>query len=152
MRCLVGSLQDLENEGHKKLYAYWDDKRGGRKAPSRKDIDPIELRDLLPHMFMFDVIRNPIDFKMRLHGTHLVDVMGRDNTGDYFSKMYRGTEADELWDIYCEVANSFSVIYSKQSASWMSKDFVHYERLLLPLSEDGDEVNILLGLSYFIAI
>lgn len=146
----ISALHELENEGHRKLYAYWDSKRGTKLAPARKDIDPIEIRDLLPHIFMFDVLRHPTDFKMRLHGTHLAEVMGRDNTGDFFQKMYQGDHAKKLWDIYCDVANDFSVIYSQHSAAWMAKDYVYYERLLMPLSDNGKDVDILLGISYFI--
>ena len=37
------------------LYAYWTAKRGARFAPSRAEIDPVEIPRLLPHLMLVDI-------------------------------------------------------------------------------------------------
>lgn len=142
-------ISNFLDEGHQKLFDYWNDKRQKRKAPARKDIDPLEIHSLLPHIFMFDVYRDPLDFKMRLHGTKLAEVMGRDCTGLMFDQIYEGETAEALRIEYTQTAENFEISYSEHSGLWMEKSYVHYRRLLLPLSDDGEVVNILLGCSFF---
>lgn len=52
------------------LLEYWDDRRRGRVAPGRVDIDPLDLSpSLLPHVVLIDVEHEPLDFRYRLAGT-----------------------------------------------------------------------------------
>ena len=137
MKCKSDNLQSL--------YDYWNDKRGSRKAPARSDIDPLDFVKLLPCILMYDVLRDPLDFRMRLFGTRLVSVSDQDFTGKMLNQIFpndvQATFRKELTDI-CETFEPSVACYD---GKWMSKDFVSYERLILPLSEDDKEVNILLG-------
>src|SRR5215469_5086608 len=63
------------------LHRYWDGKRGGRMMPSRRDLDPSEIVKLLPHIYMVDVLRDPLRFRYRLIGTAICAFLGRDYTG-----------------------------------------------------------------------
>ena len=137
------------NEGHKRAYAYWKEKKGARRAPSRKDIDPLEIRDLLPNIFMMDVLHDPLDYKMRLVGTKLVDAMGVNPTGEMFHDIYKGEIGERLWDEYEQVVTNFDILYSEHTAAWVGKEYAHYERMLFPLSDDGEDVSILLGVTFF---
>lgn len=38
----------IEDPGLVRLLAYWDSKRQGRCCPARADIDPVEIKELLP--------------------------------------------------------------------------------------------------------
>src|SRR3546814_1447662 len=49
--------------------AYWDGKRAGRSLPSRADIEPTEIPDLLSNIFLVDVLQAPPRFHLRLMGT-----------------------------------------------------------------------------------
>jgi hypothetical protein len=60
---------------------YWDSKRAGRRMPSRRDIEPTEILDLLPYVVLVDVEREPLDFRYRLVGTAVAARFGHDRTG-----------------------------------------------------------------------
>ncbi len=139
----------FKNEGHQFLYDYWLAKKGDRKAPSRKDIDPIDFFHLLPTILMYDVLRDPLDFKMRLHGTLLVKIAGEDYTGMMFKDIFRSDKIDILRAECEDVCNNITPAYSEYDGSWMNKDYVQYDRLLLPLSSDGNTVDIILGCVLF---
>ena len=58
------------------LLAYWQGLREGERLPPRSAVDPTalpaELRPLLPHFFLYDVIRGrALDYRMRLAGSML---------------------------------------------------------------------------------
>ncbi|WP_119305087.1 PAS domain-containing protein [Dongia deserti] len=56
-------------------------KRQGRFAPSRSDIEPLDLVPILPRIMLADVIPDPLDFRYRLSGTAIADVHGTELTG-----------------------------------------------------------------------
>src|SRR5690349_8298694 len=60
-----------------RLFCYWQAKRGGRAMPARADIDPAEIKALLPYMILVDVIYDTeagLDFVYRLVGTREVEI------------------------------------------------------------------------------
>ena len=143
--------QPLTDPRHIRLHEYWQARKGGRIAPRRSDIDPADLVELLPNMFIFKVHGNGrADYQLTLLGTALVAVLGRDFTGCMFDEMYTGDSARILREQYDHVVRSHQPYYARLDAEWMNKDFICYDRLLLPLSEDGKRVDRLLGCSFFV--
>lgn len=132
----------------RELYAYWDDKRGERVAPRRGDIDPVDLPKLLGNILICEVQHSPRDFIFRLFGTALVDALGRDLTGVRFSTLFTQDVAPDIVREYEAVADRCAPVISRKDAHWVSKSHVRYERLLLPLSDDGERVNRILGAAY----
>lgn len=132
----------------RELYAYWNDKRGERVAPRRADIDPLDLPRLLGNILICEVHDPPRDFTFRLFGTALVDAVGRDLTGARFSTLFSRDVAPDIVREYEMVADRCAPVISRQDAGWAQKSHVRYERLLLPLSDDGERVNRILGGAY----
>ncbi len=125
------------------LLAYWHQKRGGRAMPARPDIEPAELKAMLPHLFMVDVEHDPLRLRYRLVGTALVDVLGHDIKGKYLDEMpllFRTFAAGA----YEEVLRTRGPCY-KEVSGIAAYFRVAYKRLLLPLSTDGEAINIILG-------
>lgn len=143
--------ETLRDKRHIELFEYWQLKRAGRAVPARRDIDPTDIPSLLPNIFIFDVIHNPRDYVLRLLGTNLVSVLGRDFTGARFDEMYQGNLARTLHHQYDWAVDHWQPVYSRMDASWMKKDYIYYDRLLLPLSSTGETVDKLLGCALFIA-
>src|SRR3546814_21056572 len=63
------------------LYDYWDGKRRGRAFPARADIDPLELGQMLPNLFLVDVLEDAPHFRYRLSGGHVDELPGQRLTG-----------------------------------------------------------------------
>ena len=68
------------------LYDYWDSIRCGKAMPTRRDLDPIDISGLLPHIVLVDVEDDPLRFRYRLYGTAVAAARGRDLTGHYLDE------------------------------------------------------------------
>jgi hypothetical protein len=128
----------------RQLYAYWRSKAVGGRLPSRADIDPAEIPQLLPYVFLVDVERNPRRFRFRLIGTQICAWSGRDVTGKYVDDAVYGSRGPEVARQYGEVAERGLPFYIEQPASRPERDYVFYDRLMLPLAQDGRIVDMLL--------
>jgi hypothetical protein len=73
-------LQRLRHSKLQQLYAYWDGKRAGRAMPRRSDIDPLEIKNLLPLILIVERVGLRA-FRYRLVGTSIVDASGVEITG-----------------------------------------------------------------------
>ncbi len=65
------------------LYNLWRDKyeAAGKFLPSRKAFEPKDMKESLPNIYVLDVLDGGEDFMMRLFGTSLVAMFGKDYTG-----------------------------------------------------------------------
>jgi hypothetical protein len=130
------------------LVDYWQQKRRGRMVPARSDIDPMELRPHLPHIFMMDVLDGGLDFRFRLVGTSIVQGLGHDNTGKTLSELY-GDRPDVLRKILARfilAVQERRPIFARGNIWWLpDRSFHRYAIGLLPLSSDGATVDIILA-------
>jgi hypothetical protein len=125
------------------LYDAWQEMRGSRPFPSRRDIDPIRLKFILGRLILVDVIDDGADFRVRLHGSDLANRVGFDMTGQLLS-------AHPQSDYRKAVAERFQNVIADRLPHHYRHDRVlggrrhRYDALVLPLSEDGDNINMLL--------
>ena len=134
----------LEYEGLGELLHYW--RRVGRGGvPSRADIDPADIPRLLSNVLLIDVQRAPNRFRVRLCGTEIDRLLGRNFTGCYLDDIAAGYfERDILLD-YAEVVLHKLPKVARRSILSANGRWLHYQRLLLPLSSDGWTVDKLIG-------
>lgn len=114
----------------------------------RADIDPVEIPHLLPNVFIYEVLREPRDYRMVLVGTALVEVFGVDHTNCRFDEIFSGPTAPAIRAEYDNLVETGEPILSNHDASWTGREFVSYARLLLPLSDDGKTVNKMIGVLF----
>lgn len=131
----------------KVLFAYWQELRRGRNAPARADIDPSRIVTVLPHIGLFDVEESPRRYRIRLAGTRIVSWYGCDVTGRYLDELDFGTGPTFTFSTLDQVVDKgvpghMTGEYTKQDGRT-----IRYERLYLPLSNDGKTVNMLIGAS-----
>lgn len=125
--------------------SYWERKRGDRRIPSRRDIDPTEIPRLLSHVQMIDVIDRGARFRYRLVGTALVEAFGQDYTGRFADELFSGVRRDFVHKIYRTVCDERCPVFL-HNVYWTVKDLsLVGMRLFLPLSTDGEEVSIILS-------
>ncbi len=119
--------------------------------PSRAEIDPLDVPDLLSIIFLIDVVdeaEGP-EFRFRLVGSKIVEVVGWDPTGQSFTSFYDEENLEEMTALYGQVATSGEPFLNSATAPFSNKDYVRLVRLLLPLSEDGVRVDMILGCLFF---
>jgi hypothetical protein len=127
---------------------YWNAKRGTRLMPRRADIDPVELRRHLPFVALIEVLNDTQDFRFRLLGTRITEAMQRDSTGKTLREVYGSAEPEVLnWmlAVYTVTATRKCPVLQRGTPRVVNKEFVAFETLHLPLSDDGEHVNMLIG-------
>ncbi len=125
---------------------YWQGKCGTHFAPSRQDIDPLEIPALLPRVMLADVEwgdDGPVDFLYRLSGTGICDIHGYDLTSLRPRDLSPPAYGQMIYDHYCltvqrrePLAHVLVLQTNKQQRS--------YARIILPLSADGERVTMLM--------
>jgi len=126
-----------------RLYAYWLARKGARRFPSRRDIDPLEFGYVLGHIMMVDLLRDPPGLRVRLHGTEMVRRAGYDLTG----KLVQDLPINEYRAYVIERCNSVAatgvpvLVHHDRVLDGRPR---RYEALWLPFSEDGQTVSMLL--------
>jgi hypothetical protein len=134
-----------------RLYDYWWSKSVDNRIPSRAQIDPLDVPDLLPTIFLVDVIDTGSGpgFRFRLVGSKITDVVGSDPTGLCFENFYNAANFNEVVEIYSKVVSRCEPFSNTTTAPFPDKDYVRFTRLLLPLSKQGERVDMILGCLYF---
>lgn len=130
------------------LHYYWEFKRGDRPAPSRADIDPVEMKDFLSNTMLIDVVHSPesdMRFRMRLTGTHIVYALGFEFTGKFMDELDLGEERDNLLCACGNIVSGIKPEYFTGKINHLApKRQLFFKCLGVPLSSDGENVNIIL--------
>ena len=143
----VISLRDYPSEIKEprlqRLYSYWLERSGSRRLPARRDIDPVDFPYILAHLMLIDVLRNPLRFRVLVHGTERVRRSEFDLTGKLLDELptpeYRKYAIERCVGLV-ESAQPTLVHY----AHTLDDRLYRYEAMWLPLSEDGATVTQLL--------
>lgn len=136
---------DVCSERVRRAFAYWDRKRGSRAMPSRADIDPNEIRDLLPGIILVDVSHSPLRLTYRLVGTDEVEARGYDPTGkDVGEHIFAGTPQEGL-RTYQLAVEQRDVVYDQEPSASNNPRLCEVGSVIMPLSNDGKTVNMLMA-------
>lgn len=127
------------------LYQFWVEKKSSLgKIPSRADFSPQELTRLLPHIALVDVDHDSSipEFTFRLCGTQIAEDSGVDLTGKTWSHFPNSSEVIKR---AIKLTEDMQPYYATNiQAKWAPKNFHHYSVLALPLSKDGQQVDMIL--------
>jgi hypothetical protein len=145
----AGSFEELAQSSFpslRNLHDYWRAKKGERIAPPRSAIRPEDIPALLSHIALFDVIGDPPRLRYRVFGTGLVKAYGQDLTGKFVDEVDLGRDSvkDMLACTVMVVRECRIHISRSRFTKEGDKRRIEYERILLPLSEDGKTVNMIL--------
>lgn len=136
------SIWDLQSGNQRDLYAWYTAIAEKNVLPSRADFDPLDFPRALPHLMLLDVERSPPRYRMRLVGTLIVDASGNDSTGKYLGQDHGGEIALER--AATVVANRSPTFESELPMEWSPMNYKKYSVLRLPLSADGEHIDMLI--------
>ncbi len=125
------------------LYAYWREKREGRRFPARKDLDPLDIPLLLPHLTIVDVVVTPPSFIYRLVGTAAAAILMRDLTGQIVGTGVKSSEIEAVLGRYILVRDQGAPLYHRTRTQETTNDYTLIDRLMLPLGEADAVTKIL---------
>lgn len=131
---------------------YWVSKQGPQgQLPNRAQIDPSEIPTLLTGIALFDVervVQAPgYRFKYRLLGTRHSAVNQADFSGRYVEDVHYPDEAIPIIGAFClAVERKLPHYWRRERVSRRDPaQRIDYERIIVPLSNDGVNVNMLFG-------
>ena len=123
------------------LLEHWQSRFRGELLPCRAQFDPLQLKEHLGHLIILKADAAHNDFRYRLVGTEIVEQIGRDVTGKLIGEAYDARAVKVIK--YLAEHRIPGRIFGR--VDWQEKDYLHYETLLLPLADDGYNVDCLLG-------
>ena len=130
---------------HEELFAYWASLRSSGRLPSRADIDPGRFKRHLPTISLIDVLQEPLDFRMRLAGTALYGVYGREITGRRLGDVYGGGAADYWRAELAQVVREGRPAVGAHNLAWRGASHLSLLWLRLPLASNGRDVDMIMG-------
>ena len=143
--------RSLAGMDHPLLHAildYWDELRGTRAIPRRREIDPVLLpRPSLSHLFLMHVEGRY--FRYDLVGTALELQFGMSMAGRLSEELPFEPDRNSIFSQHQVTAETQHPTYREHDLVDREKKLVHCCRLLLPLSADGTTVTDLFGIWLF---
>ena len=138
------------------LHDYWDSCRNGNAFPARSDIDPVDIPALLEHLLLIDVLDQPLDFRYRLVGGHIVHHAGRNVQGctvrglmENGSSQERALQAKAMYlgELVLDLKEPVFARMRYHSVVTDARKLL--QAILLPLGEAGRHVKMVLGGLYY---
>ena len=126
-----------------RFYAYWRERRGARRFPARRDLDPADFTYLLGYVMLMDVHREPLRFRFRLHGSELVRHGGYDMTGKWIEDL-QGEENRRALRERCLSLLETGQPQFVRSQRRLDGRLMRFEAVWVPLSDDGQTINMLM--------
>ena len=143
-------LSDVTSEPIKGFDAYWRRKMKGDLLPARTDIDPAEIKPLLPDIVLLNVEWEPFRCRVRLRGTRVEQFRPNDTTKylDETTTFDPGRREDYLAEMQFVASN----VRPAFARDWMTTKFGAVREIfagIWPLAADGRQVDMLVVIEDF---
>ncbi len=140
--------------GHKlidDLRHYWREMCVGDRLPSRQNIDPVDIPNLLPTLYLIDVASetSPSRFRFRLLGNVITERFQRNSTGKWLDEIYDAEFYHRISTDYLDIIRTKQPSYAVLNMPVAGREYIQYERLVCPLASDGQTVDSLVGVIGF---
>ncbi len=134
----------MQRAATKTLFSYWNELRGSRSAPERKNVDPTKIRQALSNTFILEA-NDQQDFSFRLAGSHLCSTYCRELKGRSFESLWNNRDRDALRTLIKAVTEDHAVALVTFEGTSQSANKMNFETILLPLRHNGSSITRILG-------
>lgn len=138
------------------LYDYWlDIHPGGDRLPGRQHFDPVDLGNrfpqLLQHLWLVDVERGPMRFRLRLVGSAVYMTSPFARAGHCIDEFIDpASRTETLHTAFTRVVGSRQPEFQRGRPYVASRrNARELSRLSLPLAADGETVDVILNLTTY---
>ena len=138
-------MDQIRSPALQRLHADWEARRRGRELPARADFDPLDLRYILGYLNVVEVLRDPVRFRYRLFGTGMVRHTGVEMTGRLVGDYPDPAVAEHVHRRYAETMTLRRPTVVQHRRPPANDRTLLYESLVLPLSSDGAEIDMLMA-------
>lgn len=134
----------MQKTSTKTLFDYWNNLRGARSAPDRRDIDPARIKGALASTFILE-LDSGNEFSFRLAGSHLCSAYARELKGRSFTKLWHSRDRDAMDTLIRAVTEDHAVALITFQGSTPQHTKTTFETILLPIRHNGSTGTRLLG-------
>ena len=129
---------------------YWASIGPSDALPGRQHFDPIDVWNLIPNIWMVNVVGMPPQFEYRIIGSKVVGYIGREATGMFMHDVFEHFENTATCKDLRKAVSDGCPRWRRGSPTMRyDKDFKVVEQISLPLASNGKTVDIVLNLSLF---
>ncbi len=125
------------------LYKVWLEAKKDALMPRKKAMAPSQLKELLPFVYIMNILDDGADFSVRFMGSAIVQSLG----GDYTNvKMSDFASHPSTWrsDVYRKVMARKAPMVTAVDLGDFERDFTKTECILLPLANDAGEFTMII--------
>ena len=123
----------MKHAASQELYAYWEQRRGGRPAPERADIEPGAIRQALSDTFILELADAAHGHSFRLAGTRVCALFGRELKGKSFVNLWATGSRQAISDLLTISSDESVGTVAGVTAENVFGEPLDLELLLLPL-------------------
>jgi len=120
--------------------------RADRVAPRWSDVQPGDIKSLLPYIMVVDVLEQPFDVRYRIVGTAVVEAFGYDFTGETLRLPESDLETVAWLDVYQEFVGRRGPCFAQYKVPMSLREALVVDVGVFPLSSDGAKVDRLIEL------
>lgn len=126
----------MKHASTRAVFAHWDERRGGRAAPARGDIDPVAIRHALGDTFMLaaDFVD---ELRFRLAGTRVCALFCREIKGESFNALWSEDSRKQIGELLTIVNEENAGAVAGLTGRTADGDEVELEFMILPLARVG---------------
>lgn len=138
----------MRHKSSKKIFGYWNNLRGNRPAPDRREIEPSDIRELLGETFILEIDPDFGSISFRLAGSRLCSTYGKELKGEGFLSIWREEDNLRIRELALNVFNHMQpcvISYEGKTASGKS---VECEMTLFPLLNGSENACRILGAAF----
>ena len=127
------------------LHKLWLSKKVGDELPRKSDFKPTEMKKYLSCIYLVDILDDAADFRIRLFGTDVVRMLGRDYTGAVLSET--ATELNWRGEIYNLAYQRREPLFYLFNLGPFGREYILTENALFPQLNSAGELAHLLCIS-----
>lgn len=131
------------------LLDHWLAARAGRLMPARGDIDPTAIVPAIGQVWIMEVTPDTDSFRYRLAGEDINMVYGFSLAGKTLEEVHGGENLIGIRERLSQVVNERCILYSHGVTQYRDGETSRHDRLVLPLSDDGQAVSDVIGVTKY---
>ncbi len=142
----VARSDGSERRANNRTLEYWKRLAGERRFPTREQITAESAGDLWDHLFIVQITPDPTQYRFVFAGSVLAAALGGDPTDQTLAKVLPGGLGTRTL-FFLQAAVGLKGPVTDDVGTWTRADGseILYRSILLPLSQDDQTVDYLLG-------
>jgi len=134
----------MQKKSSKVLFDYWNELRGSRSAPDRRNLDPTRIREVLANTFILEA-EDETAYRFRLAGSHLCATYCRELKSRSFTGLWHAKDVEAMETLVRAVTEDHAVALITFQGHADNGSTTSFEMILLPLRHNGNTTARMLG-------